>query len=165
MTERTLEDLQAENERLKLALENAQLEKQGLEVELDSATLIANTLLAQAQAARAVEDMGPQAPQLQINAGPESQRQVIPEQPKGPGGAPVPRAPLGANPGGPPKAGEMVRVTCRAGTTIRATGQRCEGKIQKLQGMTGDGDGITGGGGRRVIYVCQTCNQPWHIVY
>jgi hypothetical protein len=136
MTERTVEEILAENERLKLELENAQL----------------RLSLAQAQ-------------NLMLqNPGPETDRQVLQENPKAPGGAPVPRAPLGGAPS-PPKPGDEVRVTCRSGATIKATGMRCQGKIQKIQGILEPTGGITGGGGRRVVYVCQTCQQPWHVVY
>jgi len=90
--------------------------------------------------------------------------QVGPPPPKAPGGAPVPRAPIAAPlpdahiHTGAPKAGDLVRVTCRSGANIRATGQKCTHHTQKIQGIV-----PREGGGRRVIYVCELCKQPWNV--
>ena len=81
-------------------------------------------------------------------------------QPKTSGGAPVPLPPRVPVQSGPPKQGDVVNVACRSGAVIRATGQRCDGRKAKIQAKMGSqGMGLNGAGGRRVIYVCQKCNQ------
>lgn len=91
---------------------------------------------------------------------------VMKPQPIGPGGAPVPLPPRVPVQEGPPKQGDVVNVSCRSGAVIRATGQRCDGRRAKIQGIMGNnGVALNGGGGRRVIYVCQKCSQPWTITY
>ena len=126
--------LRADNERLRLELENANLR----------ATINA---------------MNNGVPSTDVEG-----VRVGPAAPIMPGGAPVPRAPI-AIPlpepelqAGAPKSGSIVHVTCRSGAVIRATGLKCTGRQQKIQGIV-----PREGGGRQVIYVCETCKQPWNV--
>lgn len=140
----SLQELQEENDRLRAELDNARLK-----LELSS---------------------------LQAQIGPEWEGSPFPPleniptdttpRPFGPGGAPVPRAPITPSaPKGTPKQGDIVNMACRTGAIVRATGQKCDGRQATMSGIVNNGDGLSGAGGRRVIYVCTTCNQPWHVVY
>lgn len=139
--DKVVENLMEENARLRLELENAQLK---LSLHEHQAALRGNPPLEEFW-------KGEAHPGILADHGPA--------QPHGPGGAPVPRAPVVPVQTGPPKQGDIVNVACRSGART-PQGDRCQGRKQMLQAVVSGGES-----GRRVIYVCQSCRQPWNVTY